>query len=196
MGDSQYQSDVPQAHYHHHQPLLSRSRQSPEPGNDHPDSANPNGDPIVHSVPGRGNILASASGQDGISPNSERADFGAEGKSIFDGSCGGASATEHGGYEKDVDSVDQMCALCGGTPCLWSEIGDEIVAKVEDDLMNEDCSDDNNLVKRKQAYKLYTYERYGFLGMGNRKKIPRCAMEGIRAEWPDPRGSYMGYRSE
>ena len=53
-----------------------------------------------------------------------------------------------------------------------------------------------NATIRKIAYRAYVRERYGFLGKANRIKLPACVLAGIRILWPDPDGSYMGYKEQ
>lgn len=104
--------------------------------------------------------------------------------------------TEDGLFEIEEDVGDVMSPQCGGTRCLWLEIGEEVLQKTMQALEIQESDEAVNHLRRKQAYKIYTYERYGYLGKGTRKQIPHCAMAAIRSKWPDPVGSYLGYRSQ
>ena len=44
------------------------------------------------------------------------------------------------------------------------------------------------------AYRSYINFIYGFLGRRNRRVIPACVVGHIRNTWPDPHGSYVGYK--
>ena len=48
---------------------------------------------------------------------------------------------------------------------------------------------------RKAAYRQYVLGQYGYLGRGNRRVAPSCAVCCIRHCYPSPTGDYMGYRS-
>ncbi|XP_040210581.1 P2X purinoceptor 7-like [Rana temporaria] len=52
---------------------------------------------------------------------------------------------------------------------------------------------DNNRRLRKIAYRTYISCIYGFLGKGNRRVIPSCAVNIIRLLFPDPNGRYVGF---
>ncbi|XP_077305020.1 P2X purinoceptor 7-like [Lithobates pipiens] len=59
-----------------------------------------------------------------------------------------------------------------------------------DDLPVVDAN--NNRRLRKTAYRTFFAWIYGFLGKGNRRVIPSCAVEVVREVFPDPMGSYVG----
>ena len=61
------------------------------------------------------------------------------------------------------------------------------------DIWN-DPHDNNTRVFRKQAYRHYILDRYGYLGKGNRKVAPSCVVTCIRRHYPSPTGVYMGYQ--
>ena len=63
--------------------------------------------------------------------------------------------------------------------------------------MNVEYDDINlsNRVRRKHCYRLFVTIHYGYLGKGNRKMIPKCVLYGIRNQYPDPDGDYMGHKS-
>ncbi|XP_077344560.1 P2X purinoceptor 7-like [Lithobates pipiens] len=52
---------------------------------------------------------------------------------------------------------------------------------------------DNNRRLRKTAYRAFIAWIYGFLGKGNRRVIPSCAVKVVRQTFPDPNGSYVGF---
>lgn len=202
MGDSLPLRDTPNTPNDRHPPSQVHSQNSPVSANARLNGAGPalahrvNADRTVHPGTGPCISISRIRGCDGDSLRSDRAKYCSEGASMLNGLRVGVSEKDQGSLGKYIDSGDEMCIHCGGTPCLWMEIGEEILAKVKEGLEYDECGDENNHLRRKSAYKLYTYERYGFLGSGTRKKIPHCAMAGIRAVWPDSRGSYMGYKSE
>lgn len=47
---------------------------------------------------------------------------------------------------------------------------------------------------RYHAYRNYIGVMYGYLGRRNRRVIPACVVQYIRGRWPDPMGTYRGYR--
>ena len=42
----------------------------------------------------------------------------------------------------------------------------------------------------------YVIDRYGYLGKGNRKVCPSCAVKVIRQHYPSQTGVYMGFRED
>ncbi|XP_077334684.1 P2X purinoceptor 7-like isoform X2 [Lithobates pipiens] len=52
---------------------------------------------------------------------------------------------------------------------------------------------DNNRRLRKTAYRTFTAWIYGYLGKGNRRVIPSCAVNAVRNAFPDPNASYVGF---
>lgn len=91
---------------------------------------------------------------------------------------------------------DVACRQCGGTPCYWIQHAPSVVSKTAVSYPALGlCSDENNEA-RKQAYKAFTYERYGILGKGKRIRLPHCVMEGVRRIWPDAVGTYMGFKDD
>ena len=49
---------------------------------------------------------------------------------------------------------------------------------------------------RKAAYRQFILWEHGYLGKGNRRIIPSCAVRKIRAQYPSPDNVYMGFRAE
>ena len=48
---------------------------------------------------------------------------------------------------------------------------------------------------RKAAYRQYILDKYGYLGRGNRKVVPSCAVWKVRGKYPSLTGVYMGFKS-
>ncbi|XP_073488997.1 P2X purinoceptor 7-like [Aquarana catesbeiana] len=53
---------------------------------------------------------------------------------------------------------------------------------------------DDNRNLRKTAYKSFTAWIHGYLGKGNRRPIPSCAVHAVRTAFPDPDGEYVGFK--
>ncbi|XP_040186552.1 P2X purinoceptor 7-like [Rana temporaria] len=53
---------------------------------------------------------------------------------------------------------------------------------------------DNNRRLRKTAYRSFIAWIYGYLGKGNRRVIPSCAVKTIREVFPDPNATYVGFQ--
>ena len=60
--------------------------------------------------------------------------------------------------------------------------------------IRDDARDNSTRAFRKQAYRHYVLDRYGYLGKENRKVAPSCVVTIIRKHYPSPTGVYMGYR--
>ena len=61
------------------------------------------------------------------------------------------------------------------------------------DIRN-DPHDNSTRAFRKQAYRHYILDTYGYYGKGNRKVAPSCVVMCIRRHYLSPTGVYMGYR--
>lgn len=84
------------------------------------------------------------------------------------------------------------CRICGSEPCDWEQFGDEILEEVRERCAGPAAV---NREKRKAAYGAFVRLKHGVLGRGRRVQISHCVLAKIREEFPDPAGSYMGYRS-
>ena len=106
----------------------------------------------------------------------------------------------------EVDGDEEVCLVCGGTPCEWCEFGMK-AAEMMDVQFSKACVNgvmvytrlmDNvevgpNVI-RKAIYKAFVYQKYGHLGKGNRIPIPDCVVNEIRKLYPDK--SYMGFKEQ
>ena len=68
----------------------------------------------------------------------------------------------------------------------------EVCAKTQADHFAEDFEFSTSSF-RKAAYRQFVMWKYGKLGYGNRRIIPSCAVTMIRAAYPSPDGTYMGF---
>jgi hypothetical protein len=89
---------------------------------------------------------------------------------------------------------DDMCALCGNTPCNWIIYGEEAVQDIEKEYSSELDTKDNQMLHH-STYKLFVYSKYRFLVKGNGIKMAICVVDCRRQKWPDPNGEYTGYHS-
>ena len=49
---------------------------------------------------------------------------------------------------------------------------------------------------RKAAYRQFILWEHGYLGKGNRRIIPSCAVKKVREQYPAPDSVYMGFMAE
>ena len=49
---------------------------------------------------------------------------------------------------------------------------------------------------RKAGYRQFILWEHGYLGKGNRRVIPSCAVKMMRNQYPSPDNVYMGFRAE
>ena len=63
------------------------------------------------------------------------------------------------------------------------------------DIRN-DPVDNSTRQFRKAAYRQFILDKYGYLGKGNRKVVPSCAVWKVRGQYPSPTGVYMGFRDD
>jgi hypothetical protein len=87
------------------------------------------------------------------------------------------------------------CPFCQNCPC-WLEQGlyDSLVV-LEQSIRDGDH--DNKVTNKEVRYQLYRHATayiHGFLGKGNRIKLPRCVETDIRDLAPEPAQAYEGFR--
>lgn len=49
---------------------------------------------------------------------------------------------------------------------------------------------------RKKVYQCVTRQMNGVMGIGNRKRLPRCVENNVRLMFPSEDGCYMGYKEK
>ena len=87
-----------------------------------------------------------------------------------------------------------MCAVCGGTPCDWETFKDDVIKAMNDYKNMYVCK---NSRIRKEGYKTFTLEKYGYLGRSNRIKIADCVTNEIRKLYPEEsEDAYMNFQSK
>ena len=69
----------------------------------------------------------------------------------------------------------------------------EMVIKNTTDIRN-DRRDNSTHAFRKAGYRQFVLWQHGYLGKGNRKVVPSCAVLCIRSKYPSPTGIYMGFK--
>ena len=80
----------------------------------------------------------------------------------------------------------------------FSNYKDEVIFQMELYITNCCLVSEEELTQRrirKVGYKTFTMEKYGFLGQGNRVKVPDCVTFEIRKLYPEEDSDeYMGYK--
>ena len=94
--------------------------------------------------------------------------------------------------------MSDWCEFCRSNPCLWNNYVDEVSATAEwleqqIELGVLQRVGPRNTVRR-FCYRQVTLLHYGYLGQGNRVRLPACFVEGIHDLYPDVNGNYMGHR--
>ena len=88
--------------------------------------------------------------------------------------------------------IANKCDACDYSPCIWRENRDRMICF--DNFVSTKSMPIN--VRRKYMYqKMNSIIKGVPMGKGNRERLPTCCEKGIREIYPDPDGSYMGYRS-
>ncbi len=117
-----------------------------------------------------------------------------------------ASRSDADDAESGKDGEEDRCCLtCGKTPCEWLDYGvltlGALTAKfncstaIEHGYVVELATQKqvpNNKV-RFAMYRMCTYEKYGFLGKGNRIKFPSCVEGKVKEIFPDLDGNYTNF---
>ena len=93
--------------------------------------------------------------------------------------------------EEDGDN-NRKCLWCNEAVCCFFGIESEIYLFGES--LTPDDSASFRASCRKKAYRYATGLLYGPLGKNKRVKLPKCVEDGVRSYFPDPKGSYMGFR--
>jgi hypothetical protein len=106
------------------------------------------------------------------------------------------------------ENEDVCCYTCGKTPCEWLEYGVDALDTIEhrfncataqtEGYVMEILSDNKvrNKTIRFSLYRMFTYEKYGCLGKGNRMKIPDCVEGKVKELFPELDGNYVNFMPE
>jgi hypothetical protein len=102
-----------------------------------------------------------------------------------------------------VIEEEQVCWLCGGTPCDWLEYSVKLLEEINNKFPtdvdgNRIDASSHEIASMKQIryalYRAFTYAQYGHLGKGNRIKLGKCVEEKIKELFPNPDGEeYTGF---
>ena len=95
--------------------------------------------------------------------------------------------------EEAENNIENHCHHCEDNPCLWSQYRDEILESVQTWILTLDDYPNNRFI-RNRCYKTFTAMYHGVLGNGVRVDIPQCVKDGIRQEFPESSGGYVGFR--
>ena len=83
------------------------------------------------------------------------------------------------------------CESCGSSPCVWTENKQQLLT--DNAYLLEEKS--TNKQGRFYAYKQMVYALHGHLGKGQRRELPGCVVDGVRALWPeDNKRKYTGFK--
>jgi hypothetical protein len=86
---------------------------------------------------------------------------------------------------------EKPCIMCGYTPCVFLQEYDTVMDIC---MMHEMLGKSNKQI----CFELYRYMVrviYGYLGKGERKKLPECVIQEIHDHCPNPDGEdYVGFR--
>jgi hypothetical protein len=93
--------------------------------------------------------------------------------------------------EEQTESSNQFCMECGYTPCIVLQEYNNITEIGE---THEEMGKSNNEIR----FALYGYMSkalYGYLGKGNRRKLPGCVIREVHDSYPEKDGeTYTGFR--
>jgi hypothetical protein len=110
-------------------------------------------------------------------------------------------------HEADAEVDECCCYTCGKTPCEWIEFGLPMLGEVQSkfdistgktegyvvELSNGEHIPNKNI--RYLSYRLFTYEKFGHLGHGNRVKLPNCVEGKIKEFFPELSGTYTNFQA-
>lgn len=84
-----------------------------------------------------------------------------------------------------------ICLRCNNDPCRWHQHGARLT-RFANALRSQNPNLRNDQI-RFRLYQEYTRLVYGVLGQGNRRRIPECVENTIKALYPSE--TYTGYSS-
>ena len=98
-----------------------------------------------------------------------------------------------------ANAVERVC--CKSHPCISTDVFHEtclnrnvltVAILDSNDFYNDDEMSPNNY--QKTAYRQCILYRHGYLGRGNCKVVPSCALWKIRDTYPSPDDHYLGFK--
>jgi hypothetical protein len=109
--------------------------------------------------------------------------------------------------ELPVETEDERCCyLCGKTPCEWIEYGIPAIEDLKRHFNMDTAISEGYVVETQSGnqfqndkiqftcYRLFTYEKFGHLGKGNRVKVPVCVESKIKLLFPSLDGNYTTFK--
>jgi hypothetical protein len=110
--------------------------------------------------------------------------------------------------ELPVETEEERCCyLCGKTPCEWIEYGIPAIEDLKRCFNMDTAISEGHVVEmqsgnqfqndknRFTCYRLFTYEKFGHLGKGNRVKLPVCVEAKIKKIVPSLDGNYTMFKA-
>ncbi|CAB9499572.1 hypothetical protein SEMRO_64_G036250.1 [Seminavis robusta] len=94
------------------------------------------------------------------------------------------------GYTDYVEGVEE-CRFCLRAPCLLDDYYDFLFRDVAEPM---ELAGMSNKEIRFQLYSGSIRLWRGYMGGGNRVRVPRCMMTEIKDHYPDPEGKYVGFK--
>ena len=98
--------------------------------------------------------------------------------------------------DRVVVRVVEDCVHCGEDRCVWLANKERMVLidETEHGYLPDDSKPPNNARRKKLYREMTLLLNKGPLGVGVRKKLPRCVENGARALFPSP--SFMGFKNK
>lgn len=94
-----------------------------------------------------------------------------------------------------VETDDSVCRHCGSNPCLFEANKDSLV---RDNRIAVDGMEGPNSKVSNKNRRYFAYRQSAFIYCegppGQRVKLPKCMVDGIREMWPEESGKYVGHK--
>ena len=94
-----------------------------------------------------------------------------------------------------IEGKPNKCHDCKQNCCVWRNFK-ESNRNMLLGLQRWVNSGGNPANARKKIYQGVTRQMNGVMGIGNRKRLPRCVENNVRLMFPSEDGCYMGYKEE
>jgi len=110
--------------------------------------------------------------------------------------------------ELPVETEEEWCCyLCGKMPCEWIEYGIPVIEDLKRRFNMDTAISEGYVVEMQSGnqfqndkiwftcYRLFTYEKFGHLGKGNRVKLPVCVEAKIKTLFPSLDGNHTKFKA-
>lgn len=108
----------------------------------------------------------------------------------------GVALDDDGALEITLVRDDILCPACDQSPCVLLDFQQDLKLYAEVHREGTNGTDLENKQLRFQLYRQASQFLHGYLGRGNRRRLPDCVTNLIKSWFPSEGGTYTGFKSE